>query len=177
MYVRTVATVSSTWTDYEVPGYVEVTLNGGQETSDPWELRPRYETSEEPAVDIMYDVSGELFYDPGQRWSSGSRTFTYVLIRSLQKVPTDSLEDPAVSLFDIVGTVRTSGAGQATISYDVYDEYEMARYGQNVKVYFEAEFAPQVKEGNILVGRGTLRSLDRLMLQQIARPVTVALPY
>ena len=39
------------------------------------------------------------------------------------------------------------------------------------------QLASQVKEGTILVGRGTLHSLDRLLLQQIARPVTVALPY
>ena len=53
----------------------------------------------------------------------------------------------------------------------------MARYAQNVKVYFEAELASQVKDGTILVGRGTLHSLDRLQLQQIARPVTLAVPY
>jgi len=117
-------------------------------------------------------VSGELFYDPGQRWSSGSRTFTYVLVRSLQKVPTDLPKDPVVPLFDIMGTVHTSEAGQAAISYYVYDEYELASYAQNVKVYFEGELASQVKDGTILVGRGTLHSLDRLMLQQIARPVT-----
>ncbi len=81
--VRLFATISSTWSDYEVPGYVEMTLKIGQETSDPWELRARYETTQEPAVDASYDVSGELFYDPGQRWSSGSKKFTYVLIRSL----------------------------------------------------------------------------------------------
>ncbi len=175
--VRLVATISRVWPDDEAPGYLEMTLNIGQETSEPLELRARYETTQEPAAGTSYAVSGELLYDPGQRWSSGSRTFTYVLIRSLQKVPTDSPKDSVVSLFDIMGTVRTSEAGQATISYDVYDEYEMARYAQNVKVYFEAELASQVKDGTILVGRGTLHSLDRLLLQQIARPVTLAVPY
>ena len=100
-----------------------------------------------------------------------------MLVRSLEKLPTDSPKTPVVSFFDIVGTVRNSEAGQATVSYDVYDEYEMARYAQNVKVYFEAELASQAKEGTILVGRGTLQNLDRLLLQQIARPVTLAVPY
>ena len=175
--VHLVATVSRVWPDDEAPGYLEMTLSIGQETSDPLELRARYESTQEPAADTSYEVSGELFYDPGQHWSSGSRTITYVLVRSLEKVPTDSPKSPVVSFFDIVGTVRNSEAGQATVSYDVYDEYEMARYAQKVKVYFEAELASQVKEGTILVGRGTLQSLDRLLLQQIARPVTLAVPY
>ncbi|KAA6429448.1 MAG: hypothetical protein FRX49_00841 [Trebouxia sp. A1-2] len=168
--VRLVATISRVWPDNEAEGYLEMTLNIGHETSDPLELRARYETTQEPAADTSYVVSGELFYDPGQRWSSGSRTITYVLIKSLQKVSTDSPREPDVSLFDMMGTVRTSEAGQATISYYVYDEYEMARYAQNVKVYFESELASQVKDGAILAGCGTLHSLDRLLLQQIARP-------
>lgn len=88
--VSLVATISRVWPDAEAPGYFEMTLNIGQETSDPLELRARYEATQEPAADTSYGVSGELFYDPGQRWSSGSRTFTYVLVSSLQKVPTDS---------------------------------------------------------------------------------------
>lgn len=56
-----VATVSRVWPDDEAPGYLEMTLSIGQETSDPLELRARYESTQEPAADTSYEVSGELF--------------------------------------------------------------------------------------------------------------------
>ena len=46
-----------------------------------------------------------------------------------------------------------------------------------MKVCYEEKLAAQVSDGQMLVGRGILHSLDRIMLQQIARPVKVALPY
>ena len=42
---------------------------------------------------------------------------------------------------------------------------------------FEGKLASQVKDGTILVGCETLRGFDKLMLQQIARPVTLTVPH
>lgn len=43
--VHLVATISRVWPDDEAPGYLEMTLNIGQETSDPLELCARYESA------------------------------------------------------------------------------------------------------------------------------------
>lgn len=179
--VNLTATVTNVSTDHEAPEYLELTLNVRTgTTANTFAIPARYETSQEPAVDTLYAVIGELFYDPGQRWTSGancSRTTTYVLIDSLQEVTTDLSEESTLPLFEIFGEVGASGSGEATIRYRVFDGYEHATYSQNVKVCYEEKLAAQVSDGQRLVGRGILHSLDRLMLQQIARPVKVALPY
>ena len=138
----------------------------------PYTMVARYRTTQKPAIDATYAVAGELFFDPGREW-----TRTYLLIRSLEDITENLPAETTCPLFSIVGTVHAAGSSEAAIKYRVFDEYECAGYMQSVKLCFGEELASGVETGKILVGRGVLHSLDRLELQQLARPTSIPMPY
>lgn len=172
--VTLLARLSHVREDNDAPGYFEMTLNTKTDGGGALELSARYKTCQEPSTVIMYAVIGQSFYDPGLEW-----TKTYVLIGALQDITKDPPHDPPcpdAAAFDIRGWVQGSGSGNANIAYTVFDEYEGASYAQNCKVCFGEKFASLVEDGKPLIGQGFLQNLDRLELQEAARPVA-ARPY
>jgi hypothetical protein len=123
------ATVERAWRDDSYPSYendyltLYIKIPGW--TDHVFAKLYNKEGDPSPAANRRFNFTGEYFLNPGKEWTS-----TYFLIQKYTEI-TDEVLEPAIPTFRLSrAEVRQNLPTSVKVSWTVYDEYEMAGYGQ-----------------------------------------------